>query len=82
MGFWKSLFGTGSGSVEHVRTYSEAKMALGEERTYTYEVYRANTAQEAKDFLGKKSVPKMYFFIVVETPEGNWGKDYQGMYKE
>lgn len=49
---------------------------------FTYEVYRAKTAQQAREFLEGKTVTEKLYYVVVETPEGNWGKDIKGMYKE
>jgi hypothetical protein len=48
----------------------------------TYEDYRGTDAESAKEFLltKKTSLPKYY--IRVETPEGNWGMDKEGLYLE
>ena len=47
-----------------------------------YEVYKCDDAELAKDFLMTKSVNKQQYYIVVETPMGNWGMDIKGLYKE
>ena len=63
---------------EFVRKYSQR----GEGGTSTYEMYRGTDAESAKDFLLTKRVDKRLYYIVVETPEGNWGVDIEGLYIE
>lgn len=46
----------------------------------TYEVYNAINMSIAKSFLINKVAPEPYYYIEVETPEGNVGKDIRGMY--
>lgn len=46
----------------------------------TYMVYRADSAQIAQDFLSKRPVNEDN--IIVETPEGNFVKNKDGIYKE
>lgn len=48
----------------------------------TYETYKAANANAAKKFLAAKMVSKPLYYIVVDTPEGSWGKDKDGIYKE
>ena len=48
----------------------------------TYEVYQGKDAESARQFLLTKQVDKQLYYIVVETPEGNWGMDIQGLYLE
>jgi hypothetical protein len=73
-----------SGGVKFVRKYSETKTVpqTGQSGVVTYEVFKARTAQEAREFLNGKTVAERLYYIVVETPEGNWGKDIEGLYKE
>jgi len=50
----------------------------------TYEVYRSNTRVKALEFLNSiptAEIPRL-FYIIVETPEGNMGKDMQGIFDE
>lgn len=49
--------------------------------TCTYEVYTATSKLDALSFLENKKVTKKLYFIEVETPEGNWGKDHFGIYE-
>lgn len=49
---------------------------------YTYEIYQANSRADAQAFLGDKVVNEKWYYIVVETPEGNFGRDKMGMYEE
>ena len=48
--------------------------------TKTYEIYEAENAEKAKQFLDTKEVTKPNYYIIVETPEGNWGLDKLGLY--
>jgi hypothetical protein len=50
--------------------------------TCTYEVWRAPSAQAAKEYLNTRVITQRLYYLVVETPEGNWGKDVDGVYKE
>lgn len=52
------------------------------DKNYTYEIYESADAETAKAFLSTKSVGTNYYYILVETPEGNWGLDIQGLYLE
>lgn len=47
-----------------------------------YETYRASDAEAAKAFLLTKQVDRDLYYIVVETPSGNWGMDVEGLYLE
>lgn len=47
----------------------------------TYEVYTSKKKLDALRFLENKEVTKKSYFVEVETPEGNWGKDYFGIYE-
>lgn len=47
-----------------------------------YRVYEAPDADTAKEFLSRNPVDMPLFFIVVETPHGNYGRDINGIYKE
>jgi hypothetical protein len=49
---------------------------------YTYETYEAATKADALAFLETVEVDKDFHYIVVLTPEGNWGKDRRGIYEE
>ena len=42
---------------------------------FTYECYLANNKADAMAFLNKKTVEKSLYYIVVETPEGSFGRD-------
>ncbi|MBR0406196.1 MAG: hypothetical protein IJI68_13500 [Eggerthellaceae bacterium] len=47
-----------------------------------YEVYTGPDQASAMAFLKDKPVSKKLYFIVVETPEGNFGRDIMGIYQE
>lgn len=48
----------------------------------TYRVYRGDSKKAAYDFLTKNIVKEKMLFLVVETPEGNFCRDINGIYKE
>ena len=64
--------------VKYVREDRQTKMG----KTLIYRIYTAPDAVSAKAFLEKTPVNQALFYLVVETPEGNYCRDIQGMYKE
>jgi hypothetical protein len=85
MGFLKRIFGEQKdGEVKFVRKYSETKREpiTGATGVMHYEIYKARTAEAARAFLAGKMVSERLHYLVVETPEGNWGRDINGIYKE
>lgn len=50
--------------------------------SFTYVIYKATSKASAIEFLKTKPVTKSLYYIVVETPEGNWARDKDGIYKE
>src|SRR5436190_10947139 len=48
----------------------------------TYEEFTGPNEQAAKAFLNTRDVTQSLYYLVVETPEGCWGKDRAGIYKE
>lgn len=47
-----------------------------------YEIYSGNSKKAALAFLGNNPVTESYFYRIVETPEGNFGRDINGIYQE
>lgn len=54
---------------------------IQQNREFTYEVYRAESKADALAFLKGKTVTKELYYIEVETPEGNFGRDVNGVYE-
>ena len=48
----------------------------------TWVVYKALSKVDAIAFLSKQVVDKPFYYVVVETPEGNFGRDKDGFYQE
>lgn len=48
----------------------------------TYETFRGPDAESAKEYLLTREVTEPQYYVVVETPEGNWGVDRLGLYLE
>ncbi|MDR0725205.1 MAG: hypothetical protein LBF59_04255 [Prevotellaceae bacterium] len=47
---------------------------------YTYEYYGAKSAKDARQFLSSCEVTQPLYYVQVETPEGVWGKDIEGLF--
>jgi hypothetical protein len=67
--------------VIFVREIKKITEAVSDGKEHTYVVYRADSAQIAKDFLERYPVGEETN-IIIETPEGNFGKSKDGIYKE
>lgn len=76
MGILSKLFS--KSSVKYVEKTYRQDPITGEE--FTYEVYRAESKDEAMKFLKKKVVNKKRYYIEVDTPESTVGKDIMGIY--
>jgi len=50
--------------------------------TNTYEEWTAPNVKVAKEFLKCHEVTAQQYYLSVETPEGNWCKDRQGVYQD
>ena len=50
--------------------------------TFTYRYYTGPNAASAKAFLEKTPVTQRCFYVIVETPEGTYGRDIDGIYKQ
>ena len=66
------------GKVEFVREARQQKLG----RTMVYRIHKGPDAASAQAFLEKNPVTQQFLYIIVETPEGNYCRDIQGMYKE
>jgi len=68
-----------TGKVSFVEKYSKDNSFMS---VNTYEIYKVPDAATAKAFLETKKVTKSLYYIIVDTPEGNYGRDIEGMHKE
>ena len=59
--------------------FSREEEARGQ---FKYKIYKAQNKDDAIAFLSLQKVTKKMFYIVVETPEGNFGRDVDGIYEE
>jgi hypothetical protein len=66
--------------VKFVR--EERKPAPITQQTMTYRIHRGPDAETAKAFLSQHPVTKPLYYVIVETPEGNYGRDIDGIYRE
>ena len=72
---------TSSAEVSEVTYVGEEKHdKMGQ--TMIYHVYKGQDEASAKEFLKKNPVTKMLHYIIVETPDGSWGRDVSGIFKE
>jgi ribosomal protein S27E len=76
MGFLRNLFGSG------METSQPKFVVKRQTPSGVYEVYKGGNAESAKAFLATKKVDKPQYYIKVETSEGNWGIDIDGLYLE
>ncbi|MBU1055518.1 MAG: DUF805 domain-containing protein [Proteobacteria bacterium] len=51
-------------------------------QTAIYRIHTAPDALTAKAFLEQNPISQKFFYLVVETPEGNYCRDIAGIYKE
>ena len=69
----------------YVKEYQEYRDVLVngtlEKITLTYRLYKADSVGAAMRFLNMTPVDRKYFYLVVETPEGNICRDINGIYK-
>jgi uncharacterized membrane protein YhaH (DUF805 family) len=52
------------------------------DNTTVWRVYGASCKADALAFLSEQTVSRPLFYLVVETPDGNFGKDKDGIYQE
>lgn len=67
-----------AGEVKFKEKETKERMGV----TQTYEVHTADSKADALVYLGKKTVAKANYYVIIETPEGNWGKDMTGVFEE
>jgi hypothetical protein len=48
----------------------------------TYQTLAGEDPEKAKAFLRNEPVDKEKYYIIVETPDGNWGTDFKGLFLE
>jgi len=66
------------GKVVFVREDRQQQMGV----TMIYRIHKGHDAASAKAFLEQNPITRQFYYIVVETPEGNYCRDVQGIYKE
>jgi hypothetical protein len=73
---------TKPGKVTFVRE-EQKRLSIGSiSGTSTYRIHKGPDAATARAFLQEHPVTKPLYYIVVETPEGNYCRDKDGIYKE
>jgi hypothetical protein len=68
--------------VKFIRKENQQKIVGGVPFIMTYEIYRGPDAATAQSFLSTKKVTQPRYYIIVETPQGNYGRDIDGIYRE
>jgi hypothetical protein len=66
--------------IKQVATTSVEFSKTEQRKQFTYEVYNAPNREQALAFLKAKVVDKKMYYIEVETPEGTFGRDLNGIY--
>ena len=69
---------TAAGEVKFKEKEVRQRMGINQ----TYEVHTADSKANALAYLEKKTVTEANYYVIVETPEGNWGKDKMGVFEE
>jgi ssDNA-binding Zn-finger/Zn-ribbon topoisomerase 1 len=84
MSIFKKLFGQNEETTSSSINKSGQPKFIRKDRNQgaTYETYKGKDAETAKEFLMTKRVDEQKYYIIVETPEGNWGLDVKGLYLE
>jgi hypothetical protein len=72
---------TAEGDISKVIFVREDKQVI-RGQIMTYRVHKAPNKSSAMAFLEKNPVTRALYYLVVETPEGNFCRDIQGIYKE
>ena len=67
-----------SNRVKYLREDRQERMG----HTMVYRVHKGPDAASAKAFLQQNPVSKPLYYLVVETPDGNYCRDKDGIYKE
>jgi hypothetical protein len=70
------------GNPRKVKFVREEKQQGAMGNMLTYRIYTAPDAASAKAFLEENPVTRKLYYLVVETPEGDYGRDIDGIYKE
>ena len=75
----KNVRETGFSSADPVR-FSE--FIRGRDNVSIYEVYIGPSRAAAVEFLEGRTVSRKFYYVVVDTPEGSFGRDLTGFYRE
>jgi hypothetical protein len=70
------------GSASNVKFVREERQPNRVGAMCTYRIHEAPDAASAQAFLADNPVTEGLVYVVVETPEGNYCRDIDGMYKE
>jgi HEAT repeat protein len=86
----RSLWGAMLGSFSAGKRKAESNVQLVKQYIQfnaigmpcNYLVFKAPNKQAAMTFLRSKPTPQPLCYLIVETPDGNWGRDKDGVYQE
>lgn len=87
---WKENKPENQSTVKAIPSSKSGRVTFSEEQTQTlsdgqqarYKIYKGANKAAAEGFLKKQSVEEALHYIVVETPEGNFCRDKNGIYRE
>ncbi len=68
--------------VVFIKEYEEFDDRGGKINLVKYVIYRADNKYQALKWLSQNKVSKNFYYLIIETPEGNFGRDIQGIYQE
>ena len=66
--------------IQDLDTASVQFARTEQRKQFTYELYQAPNREQALAFLKRKVVTKQHYYVEVETPDGTFGRDLNGIY--
>ena len=59
-----------------------SEFVRGKDNVSIYEVYIGPSRAAAVKFLQGRTVRRKFYYVIVDTPEGSFGRDLTGFYRE
>ena len=59
-----------------------SEFVRGKDNVSIYEVYIGPSRAAAVEFLNGRKISRKFYYVIVDTPEGSFGRDLTGFYRE
>ena len=59
-----------------------SEFVRGKDNVSIFEVYNGPSRAAAVEFLNGRKVSRKFYYVIVDTPEGSFGRDLTGFYRE